>query len=90
MKASIMPLSFFSLFLFASLGSALSIRGLLPRQLREIKDLASRNIWPPEKPLPVGDVTFSWCHAYNKSETCFSRDLKHGSCCKSMRIVVVG
>ncbi|KAL6897673.1 hypothetical protein GGI43DRAFT_409600 [Trichoderma evansii] len=80
MRTSITSLSFFCLFLFASLGSSLSIRGLLPRQLREVKDLASKKIWPPEKPPPVGDITFSWCQFYNKSETCFSRDLKHGSC----------
>ncbi|GFP55645.1 hypothetical protein ACSS6W_008983 [Trichoderma asperelloides] len=80
MKASAisLPLPLFSL--FASLSSSLSIRDLLPRQGEEIKDLASTTIWPPEKPPPVDDVTFSWCQTYNQSDTCFSRDLKHGWC----------
>lgn len=89
MKASAisLPLPLFSL--FASLSSSLSIRDLLPRQGEEIKDLASTTIWPPEKPPPVDDVTFSWCQTYNQSDTCFSRDLKHGWCCKSACIGLI-
>lgn len=82
MKASAISLL---VFLFASLGSSLSIRGPPPGRAQDDKDLAAgKPKWPSETPPPVDDVTFSWCHSYNNTESCFSRDLKHGWCCESV------
>ncbi|KAM0450844.1 hypothetical protein ACHAO4_006235 [Trichoderma viride] len=78
MKVSAVSLS---VLLFASLGSSLSIRSPPPGHDEEGKDLASGlPRWPPEKPPPVGDITFSWCLDYTRPDTCFSRELKHGEC----------
>ncbi|KAL7896646.1 hypothetical protein HDV63DRAFT_378218 [Trichoderma sp. SZMC 28014] len=76
MKVSAISLSL----LFASLGSPLHIRSP-PGHDMEGKDVAS-NLprFPPEKPPPVDDVTFSWCLDYTRPETCFSRELKHNQC----------